>query len=130
MFRRSLVVGLLLAVLLLATTPLQAQDIEEIPNPMAAHTVFIILIAGAFLVWAASFSMQTARNRSDQNKRQQRLLDERDRILDEIAGLEGDRESDNLDATRYKHRAKKLRGALARVVGRIRSTPGTKKKPA
>ena len=56
MFRRSLVVGLLLAVLLLATTPLQAQDIEEIPNPMAAHTVFIILIVGIIVVAAAGIT--------------------------------------------------------------------------
>src|SRR5439155_277077 len=30
----------------------------EVPNPMGAHTWFIILAVGAFLAWATSYSLQ------------------------------------------------------------------------
>src|SRR5439155_277079 len=31
----------------------------EVPNPMGAHTWFIILAVGAFLAWATSYSLQS-----------------------------------------------------------------------
>lgn len=118
------------AVLLLTGAPAAAQGVQEFPNPMAAHTVFIVAIVGAFLAWAVSFSIHTARERSDGRRERQRLLDERERILDRIADLEDERESGRIDAARYKLRARRLRGDLARVVEALRSAPPPTKKRA
>ncbi len=118
------------AVLLLTGASAAAQGVQEIPNPMAAHAVFIIAIVGAFLAWAVSFSIHTARERSDGRRERQRLLDERERILGRIVDLEDERESGRIDAPRYKLRARRLRGDLARVVEALRSAPPPKKKRA
>ena len=114
---------------LLAAAPAGAQGIEEVPNPMAAHTIFIVAITSAFLIWAVSFSLQTTKERADKNKQRQMFLAERERILDSIADLEADRDSGKIDSGQYKSRIKKLRGELTRVIERLRPTSRAKKKP-
>lgn len=115
---------------LLAAAPAGAQGIEEIPNPMAAHTIFIIVITSAFLIWAVSFSLQTTKERADKNKQRQMFLAERERILDTIADIEADRDSGKIDSGQYKSRIKKRRGELTRVIERLQSTSRAKKKQA
>ena len=115
---------------LLAAAPAGAQGIEEIPNPMAAHTIFIIVITSAFLIWAVSFSLQTTKERADKNKQRQMFLAERERILDTIAEIEADRDSGKIDSGQYKSRIKKRRGELTRVIERLQSTSRAKKRQA
>ena len=115
---------------LLAAAPAGAQGIEEIPNPMAAHTIFIIVITSAFLIWAVSFSLQTTKERADKNKQRQMFLAERERILDTIADIEADRDSGKIDSGQYKSRIKKRRGELTRVIERLQSTSRAKKRQA
>ena len=115
---------------LLAAAPAGAQGIEEVPNPMAAHTIFIIVITSAFLIWAVSFSLQTTKERADKNKQRQMFLAERERILDTIAEIETDRDSGKIDSGQYKSRIKKRRGELTRVIERLQSTSRAKKRQA
>ena len=115
---------------LLAAAPAGAQGIEEVPNPMAAHTIFIVVITSAFLIWAVSFSLQTTKERADKNKQRQMFLAERERILDTIAEIETDRDSGKIDTGQYKSRIKKRRGELTRVIERLQSSSRTKKKQA
>ena len=115
---------------LLAAAPAGAQGIEEVPNPMAAHTIFIIVITSAFLIWAVSFSLQTTKERADKNKQRQMFLAERERILDAIANIETDRDSGKIDSGQYKSRIKKRRGELTRVIERLQSSSRAKKRQA
>ena len=113
--RRS-TAGLLLAV---AQTP---GAIEEVGNPMASHTLFIVLIVVAFLAWAASFSVHTMKERS-QRRGRETLLGKREEVLDAITRLELEYESDAIDEGTFKSRMKRMRGDLARVVGQLQLLP-------
>jgi uncharacterized protein YlxW (UPF0749 family) len=121
-FLRSLVgvaIGLLLAREAIAQAPI------EVPNPMAAHTLFVILITAAFLAWAASFSIQIMRERTHQKKRHS-LRQHRETLLDKITELETALESGTISKERYRRRMRELRGELSRVIGEIQASPGKK----
>jgi hypothetical protein len=94
---------------------------------MAAHTRFIIVITAAFLTWAVSFSLLTMKDRNARKKQRQALVEQRERILGEIADLEFAREAEDLTETGYRSRSKALRNDLARVVERIQRSSGKKK---
>ncbi len=115
---------------LLVAAPALAQGVEEVPNPMATHTIFIVVITTAFLIWAVSYSLQTTKERTDKNKQRQMLLAQRERILDAIADIEADRDSGKIDTGQYKSRIKKLRGELTRVIERLQSTSRAKNRHA
>lgn len=108
-----------LAWTVLAAVPANAQ--QEVPNAMAPHTFFVIFITGAFLVWAASYSVHFYRDRDDRRQHQRESLEaRRDTLLDEIAELEAAHETGAIGESRYKHRLKSLRSELARTLGGLR----------
>ena len=104
----------------------QAQAPIEVPNPMAAHTLFVILLTVAFLVWAASFSIQIMKERTHRQDRQS-LIRRRETILDKITELETALEAGAITKERHRRRMKELRGELSRVIGKLQSTPREKK---
>ena len=106
-----------------------AQTTQGIPNPMATHTVAIVVITAAFLAWAASYSLQVMQERT--RKKDRELLGRRrEAVLDSITALEMSRESGTISEDRYKRRKKELRSELARVLERLRSAQPVSKKPA
>ena len=107
--------------LILASTPAGlAQGPIEVPNPMAAHTLFIILITAAFLAWAASFSIQIMKEQTHR-KEGQTLRKRRETILDKMAEFEAALESGTITKEQHKKRMKELRGELSRVIGKLQS---------
>ncbi len=93
----------------------------------AAHTFFIILITGAFLVWAASFSIQIMKEWTYRQNREA-LLKRKETVLDRIAELETAPESGTINKSVRKRRMKELRGELTRVIERLgRASKATKK---
>ncbi len=114
------------ALVLALAIPARAQAPIQVPNPMAAHTLFIILITAAFLVWAASYSAQIMKERTHKKDRRD-LVRHRETILDKITELETARESGTISKDRHKRRMKELRGELSRVIGKIQSSPREKK---
>ncbi len=108
------------ALIVLVVTPAYAQ--QDVPNSMASHTLFVILITGAFLVWAASYSVHFYRDREDQREHQRESLEShRDTLFDEIAELETAYETGAISESRYKTRLKSLRSDLARTLGGLRT---------
>ena len=95
----------------------------NVPNPMAAHTWFIIAAVGAFLAWCISYMLQFRRNqetgKTDKAKRIA-LLQEKDELLDRIAELESQKESGTLPAPRYEKEFKKARSRLSDVLSRLK----------
>ena len=114
------------ALVLALAIPARAQAPIQVPNPMAAHTLFIILITAAFLVWAASYSAQIMKEHTHKKDRRN-LVRHRETILDKITELETARESGTISKDRHKRRMKELRGELSRVIGKIQSSPREKK---
>ena len=119
----TLVLGLVFAI------PADAQGPIQVPNPMAAHTLFIVLITAAFLAWAASFSIQTMKERTHRKERQA-LRQHRETVLDKITELETARESGTINKERHKRRMRELRGELSRVIEKLQSSPSGEKKHA
>ena len=93
----------------------------SVPNPMAAHTVFIILITAAFLAWAASSSIQLMRERAGPKKARETLLQVKRSLLDQITKLEMTLESGTITEGQYKRRMKEKRGQLVRVIGKLQA---------
>ncbi len=121
-------ITLVASVHILGVTAL-AQTTQGIPNPMATHTVAIVVITAAFLAWAASYSLQVMQERT--RKKDRELLGRRrEAVLDSITALEMSRESGTISEDRYKRRKKELRSELARVLERLRSAQPVSKKPA
>ena len=111
-----------LALISLFESAATAQAVREIPNAMANHTRFIIVIAVAFLAWAVSFSITTMKGRQSGRRERQLLLERRESLLDKIAELEADKEAGNVPDNRYKARMKTLRNDLASVLERLRQS--------
>ena len=109
--------------------PAYAQGPIQVPNPMAAHTLFIILITAAFLAWAGSFSIQIMKERTQQKDRQALRL-YRDTLLDKITELETARESGTISTEGHKRRMRELRGELSRVITKLQSHSSREKKHA
>jgi len=121
-------ITLVASVQILGVTTL-AQTTQGIPNPMATHTVAIVVITAAFLAWAASYSLQVMQERT--RKKDRELLGRRrEAVLDSITALEMSRESGTISEDRYKRSKKELRSELARVLERLRSAQPVSKKPA
>jgi hypothetical protein len=99
----------------------EAQAPVAVPNPMASHTVFLIIIVAAFLAWAASFSLNSRRDSTGKSSSKS-LRAHREAILDEIAQAESDRKAGRLDEADFEKRSRQLRGRLAAVLAKLEST--------
>lgn len=120
-----LVACLTLPVVALGQTPV------PVPNPMASHTPFVILIVGAFLVWAASFSLTTLKQREKRvGVDRKSLTQQRELIFDQLAAAETERTSGALTRKQFDRRTRQLRGKLAAVLAQLESLPkdGRKKR--
>jgi hypothetical protein len=95
----------------------------SLPNPMAAHTWFIIAAIGAFLAWCISYVLQFRRlktNEKGDKARRVALLHEKDELLNKIAELEAQKEAGTLPAPRYEKEYRKARSRLSEVLARLR----------
>ena len=117
----------LIAFLIFLTLPvgLQAQTPVAVPNPMASHTPFVVIIVAAFLAWAASFSIATRheRNRKVDSKA---LMARREEILDELADAEAQQNSGSLSKEQFNKKTRRLRGQLAGVIAQLERRAGEK----
>ena len=129
MWRETKTIGRAALLLAGALTPLSALAQEEgpreiqLPNPMGAHTWFIVVAVGAFLAWCISFALQLQRERLAGHTRPQResLLRRKEELLDSIARLESQKEAGAISQSRYEKDLKKLRSQLSDVLGRLKS---------
>jgi hypothetical protein len=94
----------------------------QVPNPMEAHTWFIVAAVGAFLTWCISYVLQFRRNQlahGDKAKREA-LLREKEELLGRIAELETQKETGSIPEPRYEKEFRKARGRLSEVLARLR----------
>jgi hypothetical protein len=94
----------------------------QVPNPMAAHTWFIVAAVGAFLAWCISYVLQFRKNqaaRGDKSKREV-LLRQKEELLGQIAELEAQKETGSIPEPRYEKEFRKARARLSEVLARLR----------
>ena len=91
----------------------------DLPNPMSAHTWFIIAAMGAFLLWCISYAIQLQKEALTKKKGRDTLLEQRETLLDSIAELEDRRETNEVPDPQYRRELKKLRQSLAKVLENI-----------
>ena len=88
----------------------------NIPNPMGAHTWFIIFAIGAFLLWCISYTIQLQKEAVAKKKGRDELLRQKEDLLDQIAELETRREANELPDQQYRRQVKDLRHRLGKLL--------------
>src|SRR5262245_39593847 len=91
----------------------------DVPNPMGAHTWFIILAVGAFLLWSISYSLQLHKEALARRKGRDELIRRREELLDQIAGLEEQKESGAIAEKKYKQDLKDLKFHLSKILEKL-----------
>jgi hypothetical protein len=92
----------------------------EVSNAMGAHTWFIIIAAGAFLLWCISYSLQLHREALARKKGREDLVRRKDEIIDQLAELEAQKERGAIQEKRYKQDLKELRFQLSKVLEKMK----------
>jgi len=109
--------------LLLVLQDARAQDAgaqtADVPNAMGAHTWFIIIAVGAFLLWSISYSLQLHKEAMARKKGRDELVRHKEELLDQIADLEAQKESGAIAEKRYKHDMNDLKLRLAKALERL-----------
>ena len=92
----------------------------QLPNPMGAHTWFIIVAVGAFLAWCISYVLQLQKEKQEnQQPRRGSLLRQKEELLDRLAELESQKEAGTISTQRYDKEFKKTKGRLSAVISRL-----------
>ncbi len=91
----------------------------DVPNAMGAHTWFIILAVGAFLLWSVSYSLQLHKEALARRKGREELVHRKEELLDQIADLETQKESGAIGEKKYKQDLKDLKFHLAKVLEKL-----------
>ena len=95
----------------------------DVPNPMGAHTWFIILAVGAFLLWCISYSLQQHKEALARKKGREDLIRRREELIGKIADLEGQKDSGSIAEKKYKLDMKDLKFQLSKILEKL----GTKR---
>lgn len=91
----------------------------DVPNAMGAHTWFIIIAIGAFLLWCISYSLQIHKQALLQKKGREDLVRRKDELIDRIAELEAGKEAGAIQEKKYKQDLKDLKFQLGKVVEKL-----------
>ena len=91
----------------------------QIPNPMGAHTWFIIVALGAFLAWCISYVLQIQKEKLSNRPERGSLLRQKEELLDRLASLDSEKEAGTISAQRYEKEFRKAKGRLSEVLARL-----------
>jgi uncharacterized membrane protein YccC len=91
----------------------------ELPNPMGAHTWFIIVAVGAFLAWCISYVLQLQKEKLTSQPERATLLRQKEELLDKLAELESQKDDGTISTQRYNKEFKKAKGRLSEVIARL-----------
>jgi hypothetical protein len=91
----------------------------DVPNAMGAHTWFIIIAVGAFLLWCVSYSLQLHREALARRKGREELVRRKEELIDRIAELEGQKEAGSIKEKQYKQDLKDLKFQLSKVLEKL-----------
>ncbi len=102
---------------------LQVQDegarTADVPNAMGAHTWFIIVFVGAFLLWCISYSLQLHKEALARKKGRENLARRKEELIDLIAELEAQKDAGTIKEKQYKQELKDLKFQLSKVLEKL-----------
>jgi len=111
----------LITLLLLLAQSDDGARTADVPNAMGAHTWFIIVAAGAFLLWCLSYSLQLHKEALARRKGREELVRRKDELIDKIAELETQHSEGTIAEKKYKQDLKELKFLLSKVLERLGS---------
>jgi hypothetical protein len=106
--------------LLLLLAQEESAKTADVPNAMGAHTWFIILAVGAFLLWSISYSLQLHKEALVRKKGRENLARRKEELIDRIADLEAQKETGAVPEKKFKQELKDLKFQLSKVVDKLR----------
>ena len=112
--------------LLLLLAQDEAARTSDVPNAMGAHTWFVIIAVGAFLLWCISYSLQLHKEALTRRKGREDLVRRKQELFDRIADLEAQKRAQSVTEKKYKQDLKDLRFQLSRILDKL----GTKRDSA
>src|SRR2546422_9970299 len=92
------------------------QDQQTVHNAMGAHTWFIILAVGAFLLWSVSYSLQLHKEALARKKGREELVRRKEELIDQIADLETRKEAGAIGEEKEKQESEDLKVHLAKTL--------------
>src|SRR5215467_3188325 len=104
--------------LLLLLAQDEAARTADVPNAMGAHTWFVIIAVGAFLLWCLSYSLQLHKEALARKKGREDLARRKQELVDKIADLEAQKDAGAVNEKKYKQDLKDLKFQLSRVIGK------------
>src|ERR1700751_909594 len=96
-------------ILLLLAQAEGGSDTANVPNSMGAHTWFVILAVGAFLLWSISYSLQLHKEALARRKGRDELVHRKEELLDQIESLEEQKEAGTVADKKYKQDMRDLK---------------------
>ena len=91
----------------------------DVANAMGAHTWFIIVAVGAFLLWSISYSLQLHKEALARKKGRENLARRKDELIDQIAELEAQKEAGTVPEKKFKQELKDLKFQLSKVLEKM-----------
>ena len=91
----------------------------DVSNAMGAHTWFVILAVGAFLLWSISYSLQLHKEALARRKGREDLVRQKEEFLDEITRLEDQKNSGAIAEKKYKQELRELKFHLGKVLEKL-----------
>jgi len=104
--------------LLLLLAQDDAARTADVPNAMGAHTWFVIIAVGAFLLWCLSYSMQLHKEVLARKQGREDLARRKQELVDKIANLEAQKDAGAVSEKKYKQDLKDLKFQLSKVVAK------------
>ena len=109
--------------LLLLLAQDEAARTADVPNAMGAHTWFVIIAVGAFLLWCLSYSLQSHKEALARKKGREDLARRKQELIDKIADLEAEKRAQTIAEKKYKQDLKDLKFQLSKILEKL----GTKR---
>jgi hypothetical protein len=91
----------------------------DVPNAMGAHTWFIIVAAGAFLLWCISYSLQLHKEALARKKGREDLVRRKEELIGRIADLQAQKDAGSIADKKYKQDLKDLKFQLSKILGKL-----------
>jgi hypothetical protein len=107
--------------LLLLLAQDEGASTADVPNAMGAHTWFIIIAVGAFLLWCISYSIQLHKEALARRKGREDLIRRKGELIDRIADLEAQKDAGTIAEKKYKQELKDLKFQLSKILEKLGS---------
>src|SRR5499426_2082328 len=99
----------------------EAARTADVPNAMGAHTWFVIVAVGAFLLWSLSYSLQLHKEALARKKGREDLVRRKEELIDKIADLETQKDAVSISDKKYKQDMKDLKFQLSKILEKLGS---------